>query len=66
MKHLFSRILQGVFLLETFECRLSRNILIVGMWCFFMWAVKHKVGPVHTMKAYSGGKRLLIHYLVPE
>ena len=54
MKHQCSRKLKGVFLLEMLDCRLSRNILIDGMWCFFMWVVKRRIGPVHTMKAYKG------------
>jgi len=68
MKHLCSTKLKGIFLLEMFDCQLSRNILIDGMWCVFMWVVNRNVGPVHTMKAYggTGGKMLLIHYLVSE
>jgi hypothetical protein len=58
----------GIFLLEMLGCRLSGRILIDGMWCFLMWVVKRKFGPVHTMKAYreSGGKTALIRYLVSQ
>jgi len=68
MKHLCSRNLKGIFLLEMLNCQLSRSILIDELLCFFMWVVKRKVGPVHTMKAFrgSGDKRLLLHHLVSE
>jgi len=68
MKHLCPTKFKGMFSLEMFDCQLSRSILIDGMWCFFMWVVKRKVGPVHTMKVYRGigSKKLLIHYLVSE